>query len=239
VYEYQAAYDDHRRVNALTNRLDAPGRGVETLAAYGFTHDGNGNPLTQTANGRPDFAADDRDFTVDRLNRLTDTDYLETGAAESTSFDLVGNREAHRNRKGETTYYGVVNAANEFPWIGAWHNGSPRRKKQRASGGSRAEATFWKRVGGQPFEPTSSARSATRRANRPTEPGTAAEGEPGAGVWAADGSGDESRVVRSRAREERLRVRRGPSSPSPAAPDADDPLGPDCGGLETACGAAG
>ena len=126
VYEYQAAYDDHRRVNALTNRLDAPGRGVETLAAYGFTHDANGNPLTQTAEGRPDFAADDRDFTVDRLDRLTGTDYLGSGEAESTSFDLVGNREAHQNRKGETTDYGPVNPANEFPWIGAWHNGSPQ-----------------------------------------------------------------------------------------------------------------
>ncbi len=119
VYEYDVGYDSHRRVNAIINRFQ-PGVGdPQTVVAYGFSHDNNGNPLTQTATeGMAAFVADDRAFTVDRLNRLTETDYFENGQVESTTFDLVGNRESHTNRAGTVTAYGTVNPANEYPTIG-------------------------------------------------------------------------------------------------------------------------
>jgi len=119
VYEYDIGYDSHRRVNAIVNRFQPGGGGSQTVTAYGFTHDGNGNPLTQTvAEGMPSFVADDRAFTVDRLNRLTGTEYFENGQLESTTLDLVGNRESHTNRAGTVTAYGTANAANEYPTIG-------------------------------------------------------------------------------------------------------------------------
>jgi RHS repeat-associated protein len=122
VYEYDVGYDSHRRVNAITNRFQPGGGNPQTVAAYGFTHDNNGNPLAQTATeGMPDFVADDRAFTVDRLNRLKGTEYFENGQVESTTLDLVGNRESHTDRAGAVTGYGPVNAANEYPTIG----GSP------------------------------------------------------------------------------------------------------------------
>ena len=53
-YEYQLGYDDHRRISGMTNSLDTPlKQGVETIAAYTFTYDDNGNPLTQTATNPP------------------------------------------------------------------------------------------------------------------------------------------------------------------------------------------
>jgi YD repeat-containing protein len=64
------------------------------------------------------FVADDRAFTVDRLNRLTDTEYFENGQIETTTFDRVGNRESHTNRAGTVTAYGAINPANEYPTIG-------------------------------------------------------------------------------------------------------------------------
>ena len=64
------------------------------------------------------FAGDDRTFTVDWLDRLTATEYLETGRTESATLDLVGNRESHTNRADETTVYGPVNEANEYAMIG-------------------------------------------------------------------------------------------------------------------------
>jgi RHS repeat-associated protein len=119
VYEYDVGYDSHRRVSTLVNRFQPNGGNPQTLAAYGFSHDGNGNPLTQTVSeGLPTFVADDRAFTVDRLNRLTGTEYFENGQVESTTFDLVGNRESHTDRAGTVTAFGTVNAANEYPTIG-------------------------------------------------------------------------------------------------------------------------
>jgi len=119
VYEYDIGYDSHRRVNAIINRFEPGGGGSQTVVAYGFSHDNNGNPLTQTATeGMAAFVADDRAFTVDRLNRLTDTEYFENGQVESTTFDLVGNRESHTNRAGTVTAYGATNPANEYPTIG-------------------------------------------------------------------------------------------------------------------------
>jgi RHS repeat-associated protein len=119
VYEYHVGYDSHRRVNAITNRFQPGGGNPQTVAAYGFTHDNNGNPLTQTATeGLAGFVADDRAFTVDRLNRLKETEYFENGQVESDALDLVGNRESHTDRAGTVTAYGTVNAANEYPTIG-------------------------------------------------------------------------------------------------------------------------
>ena len=119
IYEYDVGYDSHRRVNSIANRFQPGGGSLQTLAAYGFSHDANGNPLTQTvAEGMAGFVADDRAFTVDRLNRLTGTQYHENGQVESTTFDVVGNRESHTDRAGTATAYGTVNAANEYPTIG-------------------------------------------------------------------------------------------------------------------------
>ena len=114
VYECQMSYDDHRRITGVTNRLETPARGVETIADFTFTLDDNGNPLTQSADGMADFAADDRTFTVDRLDRLTGTTYNETGTTEESTLDLLGNRESHTTRAGETIVYGEVNPANEY-----------------------------------------------------------------------------------------------------------------------------
>ncbi len=122
VYEYDVGYDSHRRVNAIVNRFQPGGGNPQTVAAYAFTHDNNGNPLTQTATeGMTGFVADDRAFTVDRLNRLKETEYFENGQVESDTLDLVGNRESHTDRAGTVTAYGTVNAANEYLTIG----GSP------------------------------------------------------------------------------------------------------------------
>ena len=119
VYEYDIGYDSHRRVNAIINRFEPGGGGSQTVVAYVFSHDNNGNPLTQTTTeGMATFVADDRAFAVDRLNRLTDTEYFENGKVESTTFDLVGNRESHTNRAATVTAYGTVNPANEYPTIG-------------------------------------------------------------------------------------------------------------------------
>ena len=107
-------------------------RAVETIAAYTFTHDADGHPLTQTADGRPDFAGDDRTFTVDRLARLTDTAYAASGTTESSTFDRVGNREDHTNRAGQTTDYSLANAANEYGTISS--NGTPRTVAYDAAG---------------------------------------------------------------------------------------------------------
>jgi len=119
VYEYDAGYDSHRRVNAITNRFQPGGGNPQTVAAYGFSHDLNGNPLTQTvAEGMAEFVADDRAFTVDRLNRLQETEYFENEQVESTTFDRVGNRESHTDRADTVTAYGTVNTANEYASIG-------------------------------------------------------------------------------------------------------------------------
>jgi RHS repeat-associated protein len=107
-------------------------RAVETLAAYTFTHDADGHPLTQTADGLPDFAGDDRTFTVDRLARLTDTAYAASGTTESSTFDRVGNREDHTNRAGQLTDYSLANAANEYGTISS--NGTPRTVAYDAAG---------------------------------------------------------------------------------------------------------
>jgi|GEM_PF-2155711 len=118
VYAYDLGYDVHRRVNAVVNRFESGARASQTIVGYGFSHDKNGNPLTQTvAEGMPVFLTDDRAFTVDRLNRLTGTEYFENGQVESSTIDLAGNRESHTDRTGTTTPYGTVNAANEYPTI--------------------------------------------------------------------------------------------------------------------------
>lgn len=119
LYEYDVGYDGHRRVNAIANRFQSGGGSPQTVVSYNFTHDNNGNPITQTAvDGAAGFASDDRAFTVDRLNRLTGTEYFENGQVESTTLDRVGNREFHTDRAGTVTSYGTVNAANEYASIG-------------------------------------------------------------------------------------------------------------------------
>jgi len=118
-YEYDVGYDSHRRINSIVNLFQPGGGSLAPIASYGYTHDNNGNPLTQTvAEGMDEFVADDRAFTVDRLNRLQETEYFENGQVESTTFDLVGNRQSHTDRTGDVTAYGTVNAANEYPTIG-------------------------------------------------------------------------------------------------------------------------
>ncbi|MFQ5495618.1 MAG: hypothetical protein ACE5EX_09590, partial [Phycisphaerae bacterium] len=118
VYEYDIGYDSHRRVNAIINRFEPGGGGSQTVVSYSFSHDNNGNPLTQTATeGKAAFVADDRAFTVDRLNRLTGTEYFENGQVESTTFDRLGNRESHTNRAGAMTTYTLRNAANEYDTV--------------------------------------------------------------------------------------------------------------------------
>jgi len=119
VYEVEVAYDPHRRVAGITNRFESSGRDVETIVSYDFTHDPAGNPLARTATvGMPAFVADDRVFTVDRLNRLIRTDYLENGQYEDSTFDRVGNRESHTDRSGTTTAYTLANPANEYAAVG-------------------------------------------------------------------------------------------------------------------------
>ncbi|HNU46523.1 MAG TPA: hypothetical protein PKH26_14650, partial [Phycisphaerae bacterium] len=121
-YDYQVGYDAHRRMNGISN-LFQPGRGgTLAVVAYALTHDDGGNPLTQTATeGMPGFVGDDRVFSVDRLSRLTATEYLENGQVESSVFDRVGNRESHVDRAGTATTYTLANAANEYATVG----GSP------------------------------------------------------------------------------------------------------------------
>ncbi len=115
-YRLQWNYDSHRRVSHVQNSL-ATGQLTQPLANYAFTHDNNGNPLTQTATGAPLFASDDRVFTVDNLDRLVTTDYAEFGVPETATFDLLGNRESFAARDGGTTNYGPVSTANEYATI--------------------------------------------------------------------------------------------------------------------------
>ena len=119
VYEAQMGYNAHRWITGLVNRLETSARATQTIAAYTFGHDNHGNPLTQTVTtGLSNFIGDDRVFTVDRLDRLTRTDYLENGQFEATTFDLVGNRESHTDRTGTATGYTLDNPANEYYTIG-------------------------------------------------------------------------------------------------------------------------
>lgn len=116
VYDTGFGYDAHRRTSLIDNILEIGGT-PEAVASYAFTHDLAGNPLSQVAGGRPDFAGDDRTFTVDNLNRLGGTMYQEFGTADAATFDLLGNRETHTDRAGEFTQYGPVNAVNEYSTI--------------------------------------------------------------------------------------------------------------------------
>ena len=124
--------DSRGATGGLPASASGRGRAVQTLAAYTFTHDADGHPLTQTADGLPDFAGDDRTFTVDRLARLTDTAYAASGTTESSTFDRVGNREDHTNRAGQATDYSLANAANEYGTISS--NGTPRTVAYDAAG---------------------------------------------------------------------------------------------------------
>ncbi len=117
-YDYELTYDNHRRVNGAHNRLDVDGTPT-TLASYSYAHDERNNPLSQTAAGTAAFAADSRTFTVDTLDRLTQTAYAETGTTDSTTLDLVGNRESSTDRAGSTFAYALANAANEYATINA------------------------------------------------------------------------------------------------------------------------
>ena len=118
-YQYDIGYDSHRRANAIINRFLPSVGNPQTVVSYNFSHDNNGNPLTQIATeGMASFIVDDRAFSVDRLNRLSGTEYFENGQIESTTVDLVGNRESHTNRAGTVTVYGPINPANEYPTIG-------------------------------------------------------------------------------------------------------------------------
>ena len=51
---------------------------------------------------------------MDSLDRLTGTTYHEVSRTESSTLDLVGNRESHTNRAEDTTAYGPANEANEY-----------------------------------------------------------------------------------------------------------------------------
>lgn len=117
VYETGYGYDDHRRINGVSNVLEVDAT-PQTVAAFAFTHDNNGNPLTQTATGASPFAGDNRAFTLDGLNRLTNTAYAQTGTNESSTLDLVGNRESYTDRAGAATAYTLANAANEYATVG-------------------------------------------------------------------------------------------------------------------------
>jgi len=70
------------------------------------------------ADGQLPFVLDERAFSVDRLNRLTDTTYTSTSETEFATLDLVGNRESHAPRGGSPTAYALANAANEYATIG-------------------------------------------------------------------------------------------------------------------------
>lgn len=117
-FTYDPGYDSHRRVNSIVNSFTPSGGSPTTIASYTFTRDNNGNPLTQDASGQSPFADDDRTFTVDRLNRLTVTNFLATSETESQTLDRVGNRESHTPRGGSPTAYTLANAANEYATIG-------------------------------------------------------------------------------------------------------------------------
>lgn len=111
-YITEFVYDIHRRQRRVTNKLNNT-----TLSRYAYTHDETGNPLTQTSSG--EFGrGDDRTYTVDDLDRLVSTEYSD-GSVESTDYDLLGNRESHTTRTGQTTNYGAVTAANEYTSVGA------------------------------------------------------------------------------------------------------------------------
>jgi RHS repeat-associated protein len=116
-YDHTLTYNTFRQIRTITNSLTTSAKATQTVAEYTFTRDGNGNPLTQTAEGQPDFAVDDRTFSVDRLNRLTGTNYAETSNSESAVLDLQGNRESHVGRDGTARSYTLGNAANEYATV--------------------------------------------------------------------------------------------------------------------------
>ncbi len=116
-YVQHITYDTHGRFEHMRNTVEA-GPVTTTIADYLYQYDENGNVVAQfVLDGQDDFRGDDRVYTVDDLNRLTDTTYLETGETESTELDLVGNREAHTDRAGETTAYTLLNEGNEYATI--------------------------------------------------------------------------------------------------------------------------
>jgi RHS repeat-associated protein len=117
-YGYDLQYDPHRRISEAANTYCPDGIQQLDVATYGFTHDEDGNPETQSATGVPGIANDNRVFTVDSLNRLTNTDFTATAESESVVLDLAGNRESHTDRDSTTTAYVLENAANEYSTIG-------------------------------------------------------------------------------------------------------------------------
>jgi RHS repeat-associated protein len=122
VYEVDWDYHDyHRWYTAVTNTLEIPGN-RQTVARHAFPlHDNNGNVLQQMADGLPQFAGDDREFQVNRLNQLIGTNYTTYGQTESVTLDAVGNLESRTDRTGTLTDYispERPNAANEYRYIG-------------------------------------------------------------------------------------------------------------------------
>jgi RHS repeat-associated protein len=117
-YDHALSYDIHRNIGGITNSWQPETGPAETIAEYAYTYDGNRNPLLQDVlDGMPGFLEDNRGYTVDALDRLSAVEYFDPGVTEATTLDLVGNRESHTNRGGETTPYGPVNEGNEYPTI--------------------------------------------------------------------------------------------------------------------------
>lgn len=109
---------------ALASATMAPvylGDVTQDLASYSISHDDNGNPQTQTASGTCVRPEDSRTFGVDALDRLTSTAF-EGGQTETSTLDLVGNRESFTNRLGQTTQYTLTASpggqANQYGTIG-------------------------------------------------------------------------------------------------------------------------
>lgn len=116
-YAHEVGYDSHRRVSDLTNSVTNT-QGTTTIADYLFEHDNNGNVVGQfVLEGTDDFRADSHSITVDRLDRITDVTYFESGETETTELDLVGNRETHVDRTGELKTYVLDNPGNEYATI--------------------------------------------------------------------------------------------------------------------------
>jgi RHS repeat-associated protein len=117
-YDFQYGYDTHHRVGSVTNSFVPNGASPSTVASYSFVRDGNGNPTQQTASGQSAFASDDRDLTIDRLNRLLATAYTTLGGnTETQALDRAGNRETYTPRVGASTTYTVGNPANEYATV--------------------------------------------------------------------------------------------------------------------------
>ena len=117
-YEHRINYDAHRRRGVLANRLETP-RASLPLVIYNLLRDLMGNLRSSTATeGLEKFVGDDRTYSVDRLNRLFETEYHETGDKETAALDRLGNRESFTDRSGQVTAYTGGSLTNEYATVG-------------------------------------------------------------------------------------------------------------------------